>query len=77
MVILKWQVYVGLDPPYWALNSDKLEKAFTDKTKALVLNRYDFAFSVEVFWEENPKLCLTFVWSLLILKAQSIEISCM
>lgn len=37
----KWQVYVGLDPPYWTLDPDKLEKAFTDKTKALVLNRYD------------------------------------
>ncbi|PIN01021.1 Kynurenine aminotransferase, glutamine transaminase K [Handroanthus impetiginosus] len=31
-------VYLGLDPPHWTLNSDKLEKAFTDKTKALVLN---------------------------------------
>ncbi|KAI3449423.1 hypothetical protein Pfo_006088 [Paulownia fortunei] len=31
-------VYVGLDPPHWTLNSGKLEKAFTDKTKALVLN---------------------------------------
>ncbi|KAK4406962.1 Kynurenine--oxoglutarate transaminase 1 [Sesamum angolense] len=34
----KWQVYVGLDPPQWTLNSDKLEKSFTEKTKALVLN---------------------------------------
>ncbi|KAL0371504.1 UNVERIFIED_CONTAM: Kynurenine--oxoglutarate transaminase 1 [Sesamum angustifolium] len=31
-------VYVGLDPPQWTLNSDKLEKSFTEKTKALVLN---------------------------------------
>ncbi|GER42778.1 aminotransferase ybdL [Striga asiatica] len=31
-------VYVGLDPPYWTLNSDKLEKSFTNRTKALVLN---------------------------------------
>ncbi|KAL8544947.1 hypothetical protein ACS0TY_005231 [Phlomoides rotata] len=31
-------IYVGLDPPHWTLNSEKLEKAFTDKTKALVLN---------------------------------------
>ncbi|KAL7112566.1 hypothetical protein ACP275_04G010100 [Erythranthe tilingii] len=31
-------VYVGLDPPHWTLNSDKLEKSFTNKTKALVLN---------------------------------------
>ncbi|KAH6813884.1 hypothetical protein C2S51_022902 [Perilla frutescens var. frutescens] len=31
-------VYVGLDPPYWTLDPDKLEKAFTNKTKALVLN---------------------------------------
>ncbi|GFQ02458.1 kynurenine--oxoglutarate transaminase 1 [Phtheirospermum japonicum] len=31
-------VYVGLDPPNWTLNSDKLDKSFTDKTKALVLN---------------------------------------
>ncbi|KAL3849718.1 hypothetical protein ACJIZ3_011600 [Penstemon smallii] len=31
-------VYVGLDPPLWTLDSDKLEKSFTVKTKALVLN---------------------------------------
>ncbi|KAK6120157.1 hypothetical protein DH2020_046063 [Rehmannia glutinosa] len=31
-------VYVALEPPHWTLNSDKLEKSFTDKTKALVLN---------------------------------------
>ncbi|KAL1543989.1 methionine aminotransferase-like isoform X2 [Salvia divinorum] len=31
-------VYVGLDPPYWTLDPYKLEKAFTDKTKAMVLN---------------------------------------
>ncbi|KAK4418083.1 Kynurenine--oxoglutarate transaminase 1 [Sesamum alatum] len=31
-------VYVGLDPPQWTLNSDKLEKSFTPKTKAVVLN---------------------------------------
>lgn len=35
----KCQVYVGLDPPYWTLDPEKLEKAFTDKTKAVVLNR--------------------------------------
>ncbi|XP_073063321.1 uncharacterized protein [Primulina eburnea] len=32
-------VYVALDPPYWTLSPDKLEKTFTDNTKALVLNR--------------------------------------
>ncbi|XP_073063322.1 uncharacterized protein [Primulina eburnea] len=31
-------VYVALDPPYWTLSPDKLEKTFTDNTKALVLN---------------------------------------
>ncbi|KZV44146.1 kynurenine--oxoglutarate transaminase 1-like [Dorcoceras hygrometricum] len=31
-------VYVALDPPYWTMNPDKLEKILTDKTKALVLN---------------------------------------
>ncbi|XP_073158224.1 uncharacterized protein [Henckelia pumila] len=31
-------VYVALDPPYWTLDPDKLDKIFTDKTKALVLN---------------------------------------
>ncbi|KAG6436046.1 hypothetical protein SASPL_100927 [Salvia splendens] len=32
-------VYVGLDPPYWILDPEKLEMAFTDKTKVVVLNR--------------------------------------
>lgn len=36
----KWQVYVGLDPPYWTLDPEKLERAFSGKTKAIVLNRF-------------------------------------
>ncbi|XP_042012173.1 methionine aminotransferase-like isoform X1 [Salvia splendens] len=40
-------VYVGLDPPYWTLDPDKLEKAFTDKTKAVVLNR-------PLLWQHSP-----------------------
>ncbi|CAI9104905.1 OLC1v1003697C3 [Oldenlandia corymbosa var. corymbosa] len=31
-------VYVSLDPPHWKLDADKLNKAFTGRTKALVLN---------------------------------------
>ncbi|XP_021763281.1 kynurenine--oxoglutarate transaminase 1-like [Chenopodium quinoa] len=31
-------VFVPLDPPYWTLDPEKLMKAFTSKTKAIVLN---------------------------------------
>lgn len=37
-------VYVPLDPPYWTLDLDKLMKSFTDRTKAVVLNRESFLF---------------------------------
>ena len=35
------QVYVDLDPPDWTLNPEKLKKAFTERTKAVVLNRLE------------------------------------
>ncbi|XVE77559.1 hypothetical protein DITRI_Ditri13aG0073000 [Diplodiscus trichospermus] len=31
-------VYVGLDPPKWTLDPDKLMRSFTTRTKAIVLN---------------------------------------
>ncbi|PON72433.1 LL-diaminopimelate aminotransferase [Trema orientale] len=31
-------VYVALDPPHWTLDPEKLQKSFTQKTKAVVLN---------------------------------------
>ncbi|KAJ4838635.1 hypothetical protein Tsubulata_004228 [Turnera subulata] len=31
-------VFVPLDPPYWTLDPDKFEKAFTGRTKAVILN---------------------------------------
>ncbi|KAG9130186.1 hypothetical protein Leryth_027196 [Lithospermum erythrorhizon] len=34
------EVFVALDPPNWTLDREKLLKAFTNKTKAIVLNRY-------------------------------------
>lgn len=48
-MVVKWQVYVGLDPPHWTLSSDKLDNCFTNKTKALVLNRCVLDFEYVVF----------------------------
>lgn len=35
----KKQVYAALDPPRWTLNPERLKKCFTERTKAIVLNR--------------------------------------
>lgn len=32
-------VFMALDPPHWTLDPEKFKKAFTDRTKAVVLNR--------------------------------------
>lgn len=50
------QVYVTLDPPMWSLDPDKLLKSFTHRTKAIVLNRYEFHSIIT---------CILFVLSLL------------
>lgn len=36
---------MSLDPPYWTLDPEKLMKACTSKTKAIVLNRFEDFFN--------------------------------
>ncbi|CAN1285187.1 Methionine aminotransferase [Linum perenne] len=33
-------VYIALDPPRWTLDAEKFMNSFTDRTKAVVLNRF-------------------------------------
>ena len=32
---------MALDPPHWNLNPEKFKKSFTERTKAIVLNRLE------------------------------------
>ncbi|KAL2991801.1 hypothetical protein AAZX31_10G015500 [Glycine max] len=49
-VVMTGGIHVPLDPPQWTLDSSKLPRSFTEKTKAIVLNSRNFlAITDEVY----------------------------